>query len=290
MFEIDRAVKALLSKYPAKCLDLFCGQKRGVVFQGVEDPQINIPERRADKVWLISDHGKNVALHLEAMLEPKQSELGNFKTKNALLEETLKRPVVTVILYLEKGKYETFPYIYETQVGSLQNTHVFAKVLLGEYKDRILSGGFKEFAPFLSLFEDKPETSLLEREKELIAQFPDEQRRELMGVAILVACRKFHEDLVREIFKEQLPMVKEISFVREWLEDSEQKGRQEGKRALLLALLAKKFGKLSPQLRKQIRHLSGAKLDHLSLALLDLKNVKQLQAWLANGKTTPSAN
>jgi hypothetical protein len=111
MFEIDRAVKVLLSKYPEKFLDLFFGQKRGVVFQGVEDPQINIPERRADKVWLISDHGKNVAVHLEAMLEPKQSELGNFKTKNALLEEALKRPVVTVILYLEKGKYETFPYI-----------------------------------------------------------------------------------------------------------------------------------------------------------------------------------
>ncbi|MDZ7362038.1 MAG: DUF4351 domain-containing protein [candidate division KSB1 bacterium] len=290
MFEIDRAVKALLSKYPEKCLDLFFGQKRSVVFQGVEDPQINIPERRADKVWLISDHGRNVAVHIEAMLEPKRRELGNFKTKNALLEEALKRPVVTVILYLEKGKYETFPYIYETQAGLLKNSHVFARILLWEHKDRILSGKLKELAPFLSLFEDKPKVSLLEREKELIAQFPDEQRRELMGVAILVACRKFQEELVREIFKEQLPMVKEISFVREWLEDSEQKGRQEGKRALLLTLLAKKFGKLSPQLQKQIRQLSGTKLDNLSLALLDLKNVKELKSWLANGKTTRSAN
>jgi predicted transposase YdaD len=249
---------------------------------------------------LISDHGKNVAVHIEAMLEPKQRELGNFKTKNALLEETLKRPVVTVILYLEKGKYETFPYIYETQAGLLKNSHVFARILLWEHKDRILSGELKELAPFLQLCEDEPDEILIERTKQLIKQTADaNERSNLLGVAILVAYRKYKDKFrdkeeskkfVKEKFKEEYAMLKESDFITDWLEESEQKGREEGKRSLLLALLAKKFGKLSPHLRKQIRQLSGTKLDNLSLALLDLKNVKQLQAWLANGKATPSAN
>jgi hypothetical protein len=139
MFEIDRAIKVLLGNYPEKCLDLFFGHDREVVFQGVEDPQINIPERRADKVWLV---------------------------------------------------------------------------------------------------------------------------------------------------KEQLPMVKEISFVREWLDESEQKG----KRSLLLAQLAKRFGALSPELQEQINQLGGAKLDGLSLTILDLKDVQELKSWLANGTATQSAN
>jgi len=93
-------------------------------------------------------------------------------------------------------------------------------------------------------------------------------------------------------------MLKESDFVTDWLDEREQKGlqkglqkgREEGKRSLLLALLAKKFGKLSPTLQKQINQLSGKNLDNLSLAFLNLKNVKELQAWLANGKATPGAN
>lgn len=303
MFEIDRAIKVLLGDYPEKCLDLFFGQDRQVVFQGVEDPQINIPERRTDKVWLVSEQGKDAAIHIEAILEPKTSELPDFYIKNALLEAVLKRPVVTVLLYLEKGKYQTFPYIYERRVGVFTDSHVFARVLLWEYKARILSGEFKELAPLLVLFEDEPSLTILDQEKQLIAEFPDEQeRKDLFGVAILVACRKFEDELVRQIFKEQLPMVQEISFVREWLEEREQKGREEGrekgreegreegKKLLLLTLLTKKFGTLSPELQKQVNQLSGTKLDNLSSALLDLNNLDELRIWLENGAITPSAN
>jgi hypothetical protein len=286
LFEIDRAIKVVFRLYPEKCLDLFFGKDRQVVFQGVEDPQINLPERRADKVWLVSEQGRDGALHIEAILEPKKSELANFYVKNALLEAVLKRPVITVLVYLEKGRYQTFPNTYERSVGLFKNAYIFACVLLWEYKDRILSGEFKEFAPLLSLLVDNPQPSILEKAKELIAQFPDEEKRELMGVAILVACRNFHDELVRQIFKEQLPMVKEISFVREWLEESEQKG----KRSILLALVAKKFGTLTPELQEQINQMSGSKLDNLSLALFDLNNLNELQAWLENGQITASAN
>jgi len=290
LFDIDRAIKVALRLYPEKCLDLFFGKERQVIFQGVEDPQINIAERRADKVWLVSEHGQDGALHIEAILEPKKSELPGFYVKNALLEAVLKRPVITVLVYLEKGKYETFPNAYERSIGLFKNTYIFASILLWEYLECILSGEYKEFAPLVSLLEENPTVDTLEKEKELIAQLPEEEQPELMGVAILVACRKFKDELVRQIFKEKLPMVKEISFVREWIEEGEQKGREEGEKRLLLRLLAKKFGPLSAELQDQINLLSGAKLDNLSLAIFDLRDVDELHVWLANGTTTPSAN
>lgn len=300
MFEIDRAAKVLFGRFAEKALDLFFGEDHQVIFQGVEDPQINIPERRADKVWLVADQGKDAVIHIEIMLEPKASELPNFNTKAALLQEILKRPVVTVIVYLEKGKYETFPYSYESQAGSLKNTHVFACILLWEYKDRILSGEFKEFAPFLVLCEDEPNETLLDRAKQLIMQVADEkERRDLFGLAVMVAYRKFrNRDFLRAKFKEQEAMIKESDFVIDWLEEREQKGlekglekgREEGKKQLLLALLEKKLGALNLELQEQIDQLSGAKLDTLSLALFDLKSLDELHAWLENGKTTPSAN
>jgi len=47
---------------------------------------------------------------------------------------------------------------------------------------------------------------------------------------------------------------------------------------------------LSSELQDQINRLSGPKLDNLSLAIFDLREVDELRAWLANGTTTPSAN
>jgi hypothetical protein len=303
-FEIDRAVKVLLREHPETFLDLFFGRDRNVVFQGVEDPQINIPERRADKVWLVADQGKDAALHIEAMLEPDKRELGNFKTKNALLEEALKRPVVTIIVYLEKGGYETFPYTYETQAGSFKNTLIFARILIWEHKERISNGELKELAPFPLLCEDELSDTAIENVKKLIYQVPDErERRNLFSVAYMVAYRKAKDRFpdkdqrkayVKEKFKEEYDMLKESDSLIDWLEEREQqglkKGREEGKKLLLLALLAKKFGALSPELQEQVNQLSGTKLDNLSLALLDLNNLDELRIWLENGAITPSAN
>jgi len=239
MFEIDRAVKVFFGRYAEKCLDWFFGQDRQVVFQGVEDPQINIPERRADKVWLVADQGKDAVIHVEAMPEPKTSELPNFNTKAALLQEILKRPVVTVIVYLEKGEHKTFPHSFETQAGALKNIHIFASILMWEYKDRILSGEYKEFAPFPVLCEDEPNEERLDQAKHLISQVADEnERKNLYSLAIMVAYRKFKDrEFLRKKFMEQRDMTKESDFLIDWLEESEQKG----KRSLLLALLAKKF-------------------------------------------------
>lgn len=65
---------------------------------------------------------------------------------------------------------------------------------------------------------------------------------------------------------------------------------EKGKKLLLLALLEKKFGPLSPKLQEQINQLSGVKLDTLSLTFLELKALNELQSWLEGGTTRANAN
>jgi predicted transposase YdaD len=66
----------------------------------------------------------------------------------------------------------------------------------------------------------------------------------------------------------------------------EQKGRQEGrqeeKRSLILKLLTRRVGALSPELAAQVQALSPEQLEALGEALLDFTQQQELVNWLEN--------
>ncbi len=66
----------------------------------------------------------------------------------------------------------------------------------------------------------------------------------------------------------------------EFLQEGEQKGRQEGERSLILRQLARRFGELAPTLQSQIQSLSLSQLESLGEALLDFSQVDDLVNWL----------
>ncbi|BAY08525.1 DUF4351 domain-containing protein [Calothrix sp. NIES-2098] len=57
-------------------------------------------------------------------------------------------------------------------------------------------------------------------------------------------------------------------------------GRQEGKQELIMRLLNRKVGTLTPKLEEQIRQLPTTQLEDLAEALLDFTNAEDLVAWL----------
>jgi hypothetical protein len=57
-------------------------------------------------------------------------------------------------------------------------------------------------------------------------------------------------------------------------------GAQIGHRAMLLTLVKHKFGALPRPVEKAIRALGSAQLESLGVALLDMKSLKELRAWL----------
>jgi predicted transposase YdaD len=55
---------------------------------------------------------------------------------------------------------------------------------------------------------------------------------------------------------------------------------QQQEKALVIKLLGRKLGKISPQLERQVAALSIERVEALGEALLDFKTIAELQAWL----------
>lgn len=63
-------------------------------------------------------------------------------------------------------------------------------------------------------------------------------------------------------------------------QEAKEEGEQEGKKNLLLRILSKKFGKLRDEYIKSINGFNIAQLEDLGEALLDFKDINDLEKWL----------
>jgi predicted transposase YdaD len=64
------------------------------------------------------------------------------------------------------------------------------------------------------------------------------------------------------------------------LQLGEQRGLIKGQATMLLRLLNRKFGQISPSLRGKVNKLSAKQLENLAEALFDLETIADLSAWL----------
>ena len=67
---------------------------------------------------------------------------------------------------------------------------------------------------------------------------------------------------------------------REAKEEGREEGRQEGESALILRLLSRRIGEVTPERRSQIQALSINQLEALGEALLDFTQPEDLEEWL----------
>jgi hypothetical protein len=68
-----------------------------------------------------------------------------------------------------------------------------------------------------------------------------------------------------------------MQIVTSWMEQ----GIEQGERSLILRLLARQVGSLTPEVEAQIGALSLTQLDDLGEALLDFSSFTDLQNWLS---------
>ncbi len=71
---------------------------------------------------------------------------------------------------------------------------------------------------------------------------------------------------------------------KEGREEGRGEGREEATANLVIRLLTKRCGELSPEIRTSISALPLPVLEELSEALLDFTNLADLQTWLAAAK------
>jgi Domain of unknown function (DUF4351) len=94
---------------------------------------------------------------------------------------------------------------------------------------------------------------------------------------------------IKKLDKQDEDLVMAISPIfKQRLQEAEEKGKQEGKQegwqegilSLVMRLLSKRFGTLSPELNVSIGQLSLNHLESLSEALLDFSSIEDLESWL----------
>jgi Domain of unknown function (DUF4351) len=86
-----------------------------------------------------------------------------------------------------------------------------------------------------------------------------------------------------EVDKIKLPQEREnvMEITTSWMEEGMIKGRESGERALVIKLLTKKVGNLSPELLSRVSSLNIERLEALAEDLLDFKHVGDLERWLS---------
>ncbi len=70
------------------------------------------------------------------------------------------------------------------------------------------------------------------------------------------------------------------SWMERGIEQGRQQGRQQGEVALIMRLLNRLFGGVTPEVEARIRNLSIEQLENLGEALLDFSDASDLSAWL----------
>ncbi len=293
MQELDHAIKTIARRHPECVLDLLFGHERTVKLQSLEDTQIQIPEHRADKAWRVHDGTTEGCLLLEAIAQPDRRDFEAFLLKNAAFRKALSVPVITVLVYMQRGKYATFPEGFEEEFCGVTNGFRFARVLLWEHAERIRSGELKELAPFLPLFEDEPAVEVLEKVNELIETVTDPaERLELKSLGAIIASRSFAEEVIKKVLRLEFPMVRETTIFSEWLTQEHNKGMLEGKlegklegmHTMLQRQLEKRFGPLTLDLKLALQKLSSDQTEVLSLAIFDLQSIDDFKARLHAAK------
>jgi len=74
-------------------------------------------------------------------------------------------------------------------------------------------------------------------------------------------------------------MLKQSSFVREWIDEGKKEGFREGRIDLLLSQLKRILGRVNSDLEERINKLNDKEIEKLSLDLLGIKQLPDLEEW-----------
>jgi predicted transposase/invertase (TIGR01784 family) len=117
------------------------------------------------------------------------------------------------------------------------------------------------------------------------------QNQAIIELVSTVMVYKFPE-LSREAIESMFSVseLKQTRVYRDAMDEGRIEGRVEGRteeaQALVLRLLARRFGMISPVMETQIRSLSLAQVEFLGEELLDFSSLADLDAWLQSQSST----
>ncbi|MBJ7899255.1 MAG: Rpn family recombination-promoting nuclease/putative transposase [Cyanobacteria bacterium RI_101] len=150
---------------------------------------------------------------------------------------------------------------------------------------KLVALDLEETIPFAQqLLQQTPDRDVFLRQLDVVEailanKFPQLTPQEILKMLHIptVGLRetRFYQEIAKEARQEGLQEGRQ-----EGLQEGRQEGRQEGQVAVILRLLARKLGTLSPAQIAQIQQLSLPQLENLAETLFDLNQSQDLERWL----------
>jgi predicted transposase YdaD len=136
--------------------------------------------------------------------------------------------------------------------------------------------------PFVPVLKGGDEPEVVQRAVQLLRL--DESLSELEPLLGFFASFVLDTELVSQILRWDMAVLRESPWYQEIQKEGEQtgvlKGRLEEAQALILRLLTRRIGDITPDLRSQIQSLSLFQLESLGEALLEFSQPDDLVNWL----------
>jgi predicted transposase YdaD len=309
----DRVLKVMARDYPRQFVQLALPDSRLQIIGTLENVELALPEDRVDFVHRVLDGEEEKILHLEFQTKHEGDVPERMFEYSGLLTRLFKRQVVSVALYV-KYRRKPLPNAYEVTVGGrVVNRFTYEAVPLWEYADDIAAGHWRELAPLLVMLRrEPPDEGVLARERALILQEEDRRKRaDLLACAVTMAARYFDKEFLCRYFREEVEMMREATFVGEWLEEKLEEGLQQGReqglqeglqqglqqglqRGLnqglqegalrqLVRVLEHRFGRMPLSVEMKLRPLSAEQLENLLDVALDVDSLDAFLRHLPDG-------
>jgi predicted transposase/invertase (TIGR01784 family) len=273
----DNTCKYLAENFPEDISSWLIGDR--VTLTELKPTELSVEPIRADSMILLSN--QDLILHLEfqtAADDEMQFRMIDYRVR-AYRKFPTKR-MRQIVIYLKKTTSEL---VFQTTFEIENTLHRFEVIRLWEQPASIFleSPGLY---PFASLTQtDDPESIL----RAVAARIEDigvsKVQADLAATASILAGLVLDRDRVKQILRRDIMRESVIyqDILAEGEVKSEAKWRVEEARGLVIRLLTRKLGNVSPSLLAKIQTLSLERVESLGEDLLDFTSIANLEQWLS---------
>jgi predicted transposase YdaD len=206
----------------------------------------------------------------------------------ALAEEKYGLPVYAVLInILPPAQNVIIPSRFERNFMGQQSRQDYQVINLWEVEaEMVFEQSLTSLMPFVPILKGGDDEVLVQRAVQVIQQDP--QINELESLLGFFASFVLETEVVTQILRWDMAVLRESPWYQEILQQGEQRGRVQGRQegatqeaaSLILRQLTHRFGTLPAALMTRIEQLPLDQLETLSVAWLDFQSIADLESWL----------
>jgi predicted transposase/invertase (TIGR01784 family) len=272
----DNTCKYLAENFPEDISSWLIGNPIALV--ELNPTELNVDPIRADSIILLTN--EDLILHLEFQTDTDSTM--SFRMADYRLRAYRKFPhksMRQIVIYLRKTTSEL---VYETMFEIENTRHQFEVIRLWEQPASIFLAS-PGLYPFASLGQtDQPELVLRSVAVKIEAITERKVQADLAATASVLAGLVLERDRVKQILRRDI--MRESVIYQDILAEGEVKGVERGRveeaKMLVIRLLTKKLGNLTPKAQSRVNTLAIERVEALGEALLDFTNLADLERFL----------